>query len=265
MTIGPFGAREIPGRALSGRTSGKTRHGHTAGMADEKPDRAETARAKRSQSTPLPASREPTRHHVPADVRDASFHTALRGYARVEVDRYVERVNGLIAELEISRSPESAVRNALDRVGEQTGGILQQAGETANEITQTARAEAEATVDGARSEAEQIVTGAKEEAKRLVDRANAQAEKRRVQEEERIETRRREAEDEMGALRADTDAIAAERRQLLEEIEQLAERLRDLADSATPNDDPESPAGGDEADPDVASEEGGSDSSPMAG
>ena len=234
-------------------------------MAEDDRNRAEAASAERPEGAPPPAASEPERPEVPSDIRDVSFHLVMRGYARDEVDRYVERVNGLIAELEITRSPESAIRHALDRVGEQTSGILQQAGETANEITQTARAEAEATVDGARSEAEQIVTGAKEEAKRLVDRANAQAEERRVQEEERIETRRREAEDEMGALRADTDAIAAERRQLLEEIEQLAERLGDLADSATPSDAPESPAGGDEADPDVASEEGGSDSSPMAG
>src|ERR1700751_3705277 len=64
---------------------------------------------------------------VPPNLRDVSFRTAVRGYERREVDRYVERANHLIAELEITRSPESAVRHALERVGEQTSGILQRA------------------------------------------------------------------------------------------------------------------------------------------
>ncbi|MBV9337067.1 MAG: hypothetical protein JO243_14375 [Solirubrobacterales bacterium] len=37
-----------------------------------------------------------------------------RGYSPAAVDRYVEQVNRLIAELEISASPGSAVRHALD-------------------------------------------------------------------------------------------------------------------------------------------------------
>jgi DivIVA domain-containing protein len=49
---------------------------------------------------------------VPADVRDVSFATAVRGYDRREVDAYVERVNRVIAELEISRSPRAAVKPA---------------------------------------------------------------------------------------------------------------------------------------------------------
>ena len=80
--------------------------------------------------------------NVPGDVRDVTFHTSVRGYERREVDRYVQRVNRVIAELEIARSPESAVRHALDRVGEQTSGILQRARETADEIIHTARSEA---------------------------------------------------------------------------------------------------------------------------
>ena len=72
-----------------------------------------------------------------------SFSTAVRGYDRREVDAYVKRVNALIAELEISRSPESAVKHALDRVGEQTAGVLQRAREAAEQLTATAVAEAE--------------------------------------------------------------------------------------------------------------------------
>jgi hypothetical protein len=51
------------------------------------------------------------------------------------VDRYVQEVNRLIAELEISGSPDSAIRAALEEVSEETRGLLQRAHETADEIT----------------------------------------------------------------------------------------------------------------------------------
>jgi DivIVA domain-containing protein len=57
---------------------------------------------------------------VPAAIRDVSFPSAARGYERRAVDAYVNQVNRLIAELEVSRSPQAAVRHALERVGEQT-------------------------------------------------------------------------------------------------------------------------------------------------
>src|SRR5919199_850433 len=84
-------------------------------------------------TTPCGCSCTPTdrRHRQghPPELRDPTFSSAVRGYDRHEVDRYVERVNGLIAELQISGSPRAAVRHALDRVGEQTSGILQRARE----------------------------------------------------------------------------------------------------------------------------------------
>src|SRR5206468_4081137 len=75
---------------------------------------------------------------VPAEFRDVSFGSAIGGYNRNDVDSYVERVNRLIAELEISRSPEKAVQLALERVGEQTAGILQDAQEAAEKLTAAA-------------------------------------------------------------------------------------------------------------------------------
>jgi len=58
-------------------------------------------------------------YEMPAEIREASFPLALRGYSCEAVDAYVKRV---IAELEVQRSPRAAVRQALDRVGEQVGG-----------------------------------------------------------------------------------------------------------------------------------------------
>jgi DivIVA domain-containing protein len=211
---------------------------------EEEGETTETASAERTEAAPLPGPSEPVRPEMPADIRDVSFHQALRGYARREVDRYVERVNGLIAELEITRSPESAIRHALDRVGEQTSGILQQAGETADQITQAARADAEGAVAGARSEASGIVAEAKGEAEGIVESAKAQAKELRDREERRLEELRRRAEEELRRLRADTDTIRAERGQLLDRIEKLAARLKGLADAGAEGVEPE-PAGDD--------------------
>jgi hypothetical protein len=70
------------------------------------------APAEEGSSGELPA-------RVPAAIRDVSFPTG-RGYERQAVDAYVNQVNRLIAELEVSRSPQAAVRHALDRVGQPT-------------------------------------------------------------------------------------------------------------------------------------------------
>ena len=75
----------------------------------------------------------PERRRMREDVREVDFPIALRGYDRAAVDRYVERVNLLIAELEITSSPESAIRRALEEVSEETSGLLQRAYETAED------------------------------------------------------------------------------------------------------------------------------------
>jgi DivIVA domain-containing protein len=208
-------------------------------MAAEDRERAETASAERVEAAPLPARSESVRPEVPAEIRDVSFHRTAAGYARREVDRYVERVNALIAELEITRSPESAIKHAIAQVGEQTSGILQQAGETADQITQAASADADATVAGARSEASGIVAEATGEAEGIVESAKAQAKELRDREEQRLEELRRRADEELRKLRAETDAIRAERRQLVEGIDELAVRLKGLGDAAAEGVEPE--------------------------
>ena len=46
------------------------------------------------------------RVQVPTEIRDAAFPTVMRGYSRDAVDAYIKRVNHVIAELEMSRSPQ---------------------------------------------------------------------------------------------------------------------------------------------------------------
>src|SRR5919197_6225665 len=116
---------------------------HTRLVAgSEPPHRAHDEGETTSRGLP-PGGRIDVRDPLPKDIRDPSFPAAVRGYDRHAVDAYVERVNTLIAELQVSGSPRAAVRHALERVGEQTTSILQRARETAEEILASACEEPE--------------------------------------------------------------------------------------------------------------------------
>jgi hypothetical protein len=132
-------------------------------------------------------------------VADVDFPIVLRGYDRETVDAYVQRTSQLVAELQATRSPEAAVRRALERVGEEVSGILQRAHDTGARITSQSRSEAEDRVETARQEAAQIVSLAEE----------------RVRE-----------------LDAETDRIWAERQRIVEDTRELAGELLTLTDSA---------------------------------
>jgi DivIVA domain-containing protein len=195
--------------------------------------------------------------HVPADVRNVSFPVSVRGYERKAVDAYIHRVNRVIAELEVSRSPQAAVRHAVDRVSEQTKGILQQARESAEQITAAAREEAGEIVaaakaesaelvvnastdaDRARAEAEQVVADARSTAADIVARSEAEAAERLRRSEEEIAALQEEAEARMRKLQADTDAVWTQRRELLGEIDGMAIRLQEAAAAAAARFTPE--------------------------
>jgi hypothetical protein len=84
---------------------------------------------------------------------DADFPVVLRGYDRVAVDAYVKLTSQLVADLQATRSPETAMRRVTERMGEQISGIIQRAYDTAAQITAQARAEAEDMLAVARQEA----------------------------------------------------------------------------------------------------------------
>jgi hypothetical protein len=132
----------------------------------------------------------------PLSVIDADFPHALRGYDRLAVDDYVRQTRQLIAELQATRSPEAAVRRALERVGDQITGVLQRAHETAEQITAQSRSEAEDRLEQARIEAKTIGDAA--------------------------ELRVRD-------LDADTDRIWMERQRIVADAEDLAGQLLALA------------------------------------
>jgi hypothetical protein len=136
----------------------------------------------------------------PLAMASADFPIALRGYDRLAVDAYVERTIQLIAELRSTRSPEAAVRRALERVGEEISGILQRAHDTADEITARSRSEAEARLESARREALELTA---------------------------------EAERRVADLDAETERIWAERHSIVTDVRELASRLTGLAEEAS--------------------------------
>jgi DivIVA domain-containing protein len=191
---------------------------------------------------------------VPSEIREVSFPVSLRGYDRRAVDAYVDRVKRLIAELELTRSPEAAVTRALEQVGEQTSGILQRAGETAEAIAVGARQKAEESTARASQEAEETVASAKSEADEILNRSLAEAEtilaqsskeeaQRRRRSQEEITALRDEAEARMRELHADTEAIRAERRELLDDLRAIAARVEETAAGADRRFPPQEPAG----------------------
>jgi DivIVA domain-containing protein len=198
--------------------------------------------------------------HVPAEIRNVSFPVSVRGYDRRAVEVYVQRVNRVIAELEVTRSPQAAVRHAVDRVSEQTKGILQQARESAEQITDAAREEAGQIIGTAKTEAAELVVNASTEADRakaeaeqtvaearfaaadIVARAEAEAAERLRRSEEEIAALQEEADARMRELQADTEAVWAHRRELLGDIDGMATRLQEAAAAAAARFAPEETA-----------------------
>jgi DivIVA domain-containing protein len=209
---------------------------------DERPASREQAS---SQDEP-----EQFRTTVPTEIRNASFPVSVRGYDRHAVDAYVKNVNRVIAELEVSRSPQAAVRHAVERVSEQTKAILQEARESAEKITDSAREEADQIMAEAKAKAADLVVNADSDAERtkaesqqlladseakadgIVAKAKEEAAEHRRQAEEELAELHNQAEARMRDLQADTDSVWKERDGLLDEIEGMAGRLQEAARQA---------------------------------
>jgi DivIVA domain-containing protein len=187
---------------------------------------------------------------VPAELRGVVFPIAVRGYDRGAVDAYVTRINRLLAELEATRSPQSAIENALRRTEDERSDILKEAYEIGGEVAATAEREADERIASAKTEAMEIVVNASDradrtraeareqlaqaraEAERILAAARAEAEAQLKRAEEEIASLRKEAEAWMRALRIDTNAIWGERRDLLDDLRDIAARLQEAASHA---------------------------------
>jgi DivIVA domain-containing protein len=160
------------------------------------------------------------------EARDVRFPTAMRGYDRMAVDRYVRDMNRLIAELEMTASPESAVRRALDEVSEETRDLLQRAHQTAEEITARSRVKADDRLSQAEAEAEALREAAQRDADATREAGQREADAIRDAAQREAHELRTAAQQESAALR---EMAAREASELRETSTREATELRDSA------------------------------------
>jgi len=184
-------------------------------MASEEPASGKENESERKVHHRSPPAAGGRAAHV---ARDVDFPIALRGYDRGAVDRYVAEVNQAIAELEISASPQAAIRHALEQVSDETSGLLQRAHETADEITTQSRAQADDRLQRAQNEADDVR-----------ETANREAADTRAKLKQELEKMQAEGQARIDALKRSAEAIAEDRRRLIGEVLEISERLGELA------------------------------------
>jgi cell division septum initiation protein DivIVA len=150
-------------------------------------------------------------------VQNANFPTAIRGYDRDEVHRYMRKVNTLIAELQITAAPESAIKAGLDQVRAERRSMLATAAQQAEEIAERSREEADSRLKEAQKEAAQLRAAAEREAEELREAAAQQASGTLVGAETRIR-----------ALQAHVERMQAQRDRAVEELVELSRILDEL-------------------------------------
>src|SRR5437763_4077916 len=171
-------------------------------------------------------SNQAGRSRMIKEARETEFPIALRGYDRTAVDRYVTEVTRLIAELELTSSPESAVRRALEEVSEETRGLLERAHQTAEEITARSRVKADDRVKQAEAEAQALRHAAHEDTVGIREAAQREVDAIR-------EAAQREARELRSSAQHEGDRVLADARRDADELLNTAEtRARQLAQNA---------------------------------
>jgi DivIVA domain-containing protein len=128
------------------------------------------------------------------------FKLSRRGYDRDEVDAYVTQLQRQVRELQTKpQTPDAAVRDALERVGDEVADVLKQAHDTAAEIVSAATREAQEHRDRAERDAAHVVSV---------------------------------AEQRLHELDLDTDRIWGERERIVADARDLARQLNQIADLA---------------------------------
>lgn len=166
------------------------------------------------------------RERVLTEARNVDFPISLRGYDRPAVDRYVERVTRLITELEMSSSPEAAVRHALDEVSEETRDILQHAYQTADEIAARSRAKADNRLQEAEREAQEMLDAAQREAQELRETTTGEVQNLRETSQRETGDLREQAMHEIAELR---DTAAREAHELRAAAQRESDEMRGSA------------------------------------
>jgi DivIVA domain-containing protein len=154
-----------------------------------------------------------------AALLEVQFPTAMRGYDRDEVDRYVQRVNQVLAELQITKTPELAVQRALDGVEEEKHAVMEEAHQAAEEITARSRSRADDRAEEAAAEAEEVRDAAARDARDTREVAEREAQRIREAAEQRVRE-----------LEAEVEEMIERRDQVIHELRDLSGSLDDVVE-----------------------------------
>jgi DivIVA domain-containing protein len=152
-------------------------------------------------------------------MQDVRFSTALRGYDREEVHRYMLKVNTLIAELQITAAPEAAIKAAIEQVRAERRSVIAEAEQEAEEITRRSRSQADDRLQEATQEARSVLAGAEQEAEELREAVVEEAQGSQAAAEARIRR-----------LEAQVQEMAAQRDRAVEELVELSRSLDELVE-----------------------------------
>jgi cell division septum initiation protein DivIVA len=154
-------------------------------------------------------------------VTEPHFSRRLLGYDRAQVDAFVERTAIRLADAQKAHTPDAAVQEALDRLGDETSAILKHAHALADELTTRSR-----------QDAEELTARSQQEAAELTARAQQESAARLQQAEHEAAAIRQGAERRVTELDAEIDSLWQERQQLLDDIERISEQFHALASGA---------------------------------
>ena len=155
------------------------------------------------------------------------FSTAIRGYDRDEVDGYIKRVNEVLAELQITKTPETAVQRALERVDREKQSVIEEAHGTAEEITSRSRSRADDRIQEAIEEGQRVREAATQEANEMRKEAERGAREMREAAEQRIRE-----------LETHIEEMLGKRARVIEELRVLAGHIDAFVDGEAADRDP---------------------------
>ncbi len=172
-------------------------------------------------------------HAIDLNPDRPEFTTAIRGYDRPQVDDYIERMLGLVAEAEErARAAESELEfSRHSTVGPRVTEIFELAIAEAKEIRDKTRAECEQTWIEARADAERLVGKATDEAAEVRERSDREREEALAE----LEVERRRAENDVTRLAGTKETMLAELRRLQEALAAAA----GLGEAVTVSEPPE--------------------------
>lgn len=155
-------------------------------------------------------------------IRNATFSHAVRGYDRHEVDRFLRELADWLEDGGESEAAGETIRAELERIGEQTAGILTEAHDAAESIRENAAAEVRQQLVDANVTADSVRSSATEQADAAREEADAYALKTRTEADTYAEGVRAEADAYATEQRGEADAAAEKARA---EGESVAERI----------------------------------------